>query len=261
MTSRAASSSSATTPWIAFRKPRPGARLRLFCFPFAGGGASTYRTWQASLPESVEVCPVQLPGRESRLSEERYRRIDPLSDAIVEAIEPFLDRPFAFFGHSLGALVAYEVSHRLRHSGKTPVHLFVSARRAPQLPPDDDDPPMYNLPSAEFRERLEELEGTPKEVLEHPELMELVEPLLRADFELHDTYGPKIHEPMSCPVTAMGGMEDADVERQHLEPWKEISRGRFKLRMFAGGHFFIQEEPPTVIAAVAQELTPLLAAL
>lgn len=248
----------ATHRWIAYRKPRPHPRLRLFCFPYAGGGASVYRTWQAALPPEIEVCPVQPPGRENRLSEERFRRVGPLKDAICAALEPLLDLPFAFFGHSLGAVVGYETALKLRdEAGKSPLHLLVSARRAPRLPADDE--PTYDLPDGEFRAKLEELEGTPKEVLEHPELMQLVEPLLRADFELNDTYEPSEKPPLGCPLTAFGGLEDPDVSREQLEPWREVTRGPFRLRMFAGGHFFLHDQQQALIAAVAQELMPRLA--
>ena len=250
-----------SNPWIAFRKPRPQARLRLFCFPYAGGGASIYRSWQEGLPEEIEICAVQPPGRENRLSEERILRVQPLAAAITEAVGPLLDLPFAFFGHSLGAVVAYETALRLRETGATtPLAIIVSARRAPGVPPPDEEP-TYKLPPDEFRAKLEELEGTPRAVLEHPELMELMEPLLRADFELNDTYEPSASgaTPLECPVTAFGGLEDSDVEREHLEPWQKISQGQFRLRMFAGGHFFLHELQSAVTAAVAQELMPRIA--
>lgn len=246
-----------TNPWIAFRKPRAQARLRLFCFPYAGGGASAYRAWQASLPAEIEVCPVQPPGRENRLSEERFLRVGGLAEAVRGALDELLDLPFAFFGYSLGAVVAYETALLLRDAGLEPLQLLVAARRAPSVPPDQE--PTYDLPEAEFRAKLEELEGTPNEVLEHPELMELMEPLLRADFELNDTYEPTAATPLSCPVTAFGGLEDPDVDRQSLEAWREVSGGRFRLRMFAGGHFFLHEHQPALIAAVAQELMPRIA--
>jgi medium-chain acyl-[acyl-carrier-protein] hydrolase len=245
--------------WIAFRKPRPQGRLRLFCFPYAGGGASIYRGWQEALPPEIEVCPVQPPGRENRLSEKRFLRVGPLAEAITEAIRPLTDLPFAFFGHSLGAVVAYETARRLRESGGPgPVQIIVSARRAPGVPPRDE--PTYSLPPDEFRAKLEELEGTPEAVLEHPELMELMEPLLRADFELNDTYEPSSGSPLDCPVTVFGGLEDPDVDREHLEPWREITRGAFRLRMFAGGHFFLHDPQARVTETVAQELMPRIAA-
>ena len=247
-------------PWIAFRKPRAQARLRLFCFPYAGGGASIFRTWQDGLPAEIEVCPIQPPGRENRLSEERFLRVEPLSVEIAAAIKSLTDLPFAFFGHSLGSVVAYETALRLREAGiPEPLQMIVSARRAPGEPPRDE--PTHNLPPEAFRAKLVELEGTPKAVLEHPELMELMEPLLRADFELNDTYEPSGAAPLECPVTVFGGLEDPDVERESLEPWAKISKGRFRLRMFAGGHFFLHEQQATVTASVAQELMPRIAGI
>ena len=229
--------------------------MRLFCFPYAGGGASIYRSWQDGLPAEIEVCPVQPPGRENRLSHERFLRVGPLADAVIEAIQPLVDLPFAFFGHSLGAVVAYETAVRLRDSGApAPVQIIVSARRAPGVAPRDE--PTYDLPPDEFRAKLEELEGTPKAVLDHPELMELMEPLLRADFELNDTYEPSGKPPLDSPVTVFGGLEDPDVEREHLEHWKEVTRAEFRLRMFAGGHFFLHDHQATVTASVAEELMP-----
>ncbi len=239
-------------PWIAFHKPSPQARLRLFCFPYAGGGASVFRAWQGALPPEIEVCPVQPPGRENRLSEERFRRAAPLIRAVSQAVAPLLDLPFAFFGHSLGAVVAYETAIAVREAlAKSPALLIASGRRAPQIPEDD---PTYNLSGSEFRAKLENLEGTPKQVLEHPELMELMEPLLRADFEINDTYEPSRKEPLECPVTAFGGLEDGEVEREHLEEWRAVTRGRFRVRMFPGGHFFLNEQRHSVTSVLAQEL-------
>ncbi len=245
-------------PWIAFRKPNPRARLRLFCFSYAGGGASVYRTWHRQLPADIEVCPVQIPGREGRLKEERFRRVERRAGALPEALRPYLDMPFAFFGHSLGAIVAYETAVRLRaEQGKSPVILLVSARRAPQVPPDEE--PIYALPPDEFHAKLREFDGTPAEVLEHPELMELLEPLLRADFELNDTYDAATEKPrLDCPITAFGGLEDKDVDRESLEAWREMTRGPFRMRLFPGGHFYLHEGSGTLITAVAQDLMPVV---
>lgn len=245
-------------PWIAFRKPNPRARLRLFCFSYAGGGASVYRTWHRDLPSDIEVCPVQIPGREGRLKEKRFLRVEPLVTALVEALGPYLDMPFAFFGHSLGAIVAYELALTLRaEEGKSPVCLLVSARRAPQVPPDEE--PIYALPPDQFHAKLREFDGTPAEVLDHPELMELLEPLLRADFELNDTYESTTEKtPLDCPITAFGGLEDKDVDRDHLEAWREMTTGPFRMRMFPGGHFYLHQGQQALIAAVAQELMPLV---
>ncbi len=239
--------------WISFHQPRPRARLRLFCFPYAGGGALAYRQWAASMPEEIDVLPVQLPGRDRRLREPPFTRVEPLVEALARGLESYLDRPFAVFGHSMGALIGYELVQRLRRDrGLEPAHLLVSARSAPQLPPDPDED--YKLPDPELIERLREFNGTPAEVLEHPELMELMLPLLRADFELNDTYEPVAHSPLECPVTAFGGLEDQETPRDELEAWSEVTGGTFRLRMFPGDHFYLNEHRSRLIQAVVEDL-------
>ncbi len=243
-----------THPWIAYRRPRPAARLRLFCFPYAGGGAIIYRPWVQEMPPHIEVCPVQLPGREQRLREKPFTRITPLVEALAEALEPLLDDlPCAFFGHSMGAVIAYVLTHRLARQ-RRPTQLLVSARRAPQLPREEE--PTYDLPPAKFRARLRELNGTPQEVLDHDELMELMEPLLRADFELNETFPADGRTPLDVPITAFGGVTDHEVPRQALEAWKEVTTGRFRLRMFAGDHFYLHQQRGPLIAAVSESLSP-----
>lgn len=239
--------------WISFHKPRPKADVRLLCFPYAGGGALAYRHWAASMPETIEVLPVQLPGRERRLREPPYTRLDPLVEAATAGLLPYLDRPFAIFGHSMGALIGLEIARKLRREHQLePVHLLVSARRAPQLPPDHTGD--YKLPHDELIERLREMNGTPAEVLEHPELMELMLPLLRADFELNETYEPTEHPPLECPVTAFGGLEDTEVPKETLEAWSDVSAGPFKLRMFPGDHFYLNQHQKVLIQAITEEL-------
>ncbi len=240
-------------PWIAFRKPRPRARLRLLCFPYAGGGALAYRDWVELLPDEIDVLPVQLPGRERRLRETPFTRVEPLVEAAAPHLSAYLDLPYAIFGHSMGALIGYEVAQWLRRErGLEPSHLLVSARRAPQLPPDPDE--YYKLPHDELIERLREINGTPAEVLEHPELMELMLPLLRADFELNETYRPTAHPTLGCPVAAVGGLEDDEVPRDKLAAWSEVTTGPFQLRMFSGDHFYLNGQRDRLLEAVAREL-------
>jgi medium-chain acyl-[acyl-carrier-protein] hydrolase len=247
--------------WIAYRKPNPQARLRLFCLHYAGGAASAFRGWQAELPPEIEVCPVQLPGRESRLREDRLNSVEEVLEVLPGALEPYMDMPFAFFGHSMGALLSYELTARLNRDGRSlPVRLLLSGRRAPQVP--DDDPPIYDLPDDEFKAELRKLNGTPEAVLEHPELMELLLPVLRADFTLCETYEYQPSDPLPVALSAYGGLSDHKVEREALEAWRERTRGAFKLRMFEGDHFFLHGPARgDLIAAVAQDLMPVLARL
>ena len=246
-------------PWTKVLETRPGARLRLFCFPFAGGGASVFRAWPQELPGSVEVIAVQPPGRESRFREEPFRRIEPMADAATAALAPRLERPFAFFGHSMGAILAFEVARRLRRRGlPQPRHLFVSGRSAPRV--ELSDPPIHDLPREEFFAELRRFSGTPEEVLRNRELLELVEPLLRADFSVSETYRYRPDaEPLAVPLTALGGAEDPEVAPEHLAPWREETTGPFQEHLLPGGHFFLAERRGEVLAIVGRELGPYLA--
>ncbi|HEX2093650.1 MAG TPA: thioesterase domain-containing protein, partial [Longimicrobiaceae bacterium] len=178
---------SALDPWVVRRPLNPHTRLRLFCFPYAGGGASIFRTWSQSLPPEVDVCPVQLPGRESRLREPPFDRLLPLVRTLADVLAPYMDLPFALYGYSNGALMSFELARELRRRGmRGPVHLFVAACPAPHLP--DKDPPIHALPDVELIREIRRLNGTPEEILQNEELMTLLIPLLRADSAIHETY-------------------------------------------------------------------------
>jgi medium-chain acyl-[acyl-carrier-protein] hydrolase len=239
--------------WIAFRKPNAQARLRLFCFPYAGTGASIFRTWPDGLPADVEVCPVQLPGRGTRLMETPFTQLSPLVEALAQALIPLLDKPFAFFGHSLGALVGFELARQLRRqSGVQPVRLFVSADRAPQLP--QRDRPIHALPEREFLDELRRLNGIPGKVLEEIELMQIMLPVLRADFAVYETYVYSTEPPLSFPISTFGGLQDRRVSRGDLEAWRDQTSASFSLRMFPGDHFFWNTTQPLLLQALSQEL-------
>lgn len=249
-----------TDRWITRPRPSPGARLRLLCLPHAGGGASSYRGWADALPPEVEVCPVQLPGRENRLAEPPFDRMAPLAEALADVVEPLLSLPFALFGHSNGALVGFELARTLRARGRPgPVHLFASGRRAPDLPPDR--PPTHHLPDAAFLADLQELGGLPPQVLEHPELMEMLLPTLRADVASHETYEFQEQPPLAFPITAYGGLTDPRVSREKLQAWSRHTAGPFVMRLFPGGHFYLQEHRTDVLRTLSGDLQAVLRGL
>ena len=244
--------------WLAYREANPRARLRMFCFPYAGGGASAYRGWGASLPQEIEVCPVQLPGREGRLREPPFTRSEEMITAIADALTPWLDLPFVFFGHSMGGMIGFELTRELRRRGRTlPLHLFVSGRRAPQLPAREE--PIHDLPEPEFIEELRKLEGTPEEVLQHAELMKLLIPLLRADFAVNETYEYTEEPPFDVGISAFGGLADVDVSRDDVDAWSVQTRGRFRMRMMPGGHFFLHNQKDLILESVARDLAEIRA--
>ena len=228
--------------------------MRLFCFPYAGGNAGSFRAWQSLLPQFVQVAAVQPPGRGERLSEPAFKHLPDMVQVLGPTLLPFLNKPFAFFGHSMGALIVLELTRWLRRTNKPlPIHLFISGRRAPQFP--DEEPPSHDLPEAEFIERLRELNGTPQEVLHHPELMQLMIPLLRADFSVCETYQYEVELPLNCPITVFGGLGDIEVPREKLEPWRELTTSSFSLHIFPGDHFFIHSAQNEITRVIAQKLS------
>ncbi len=244
-------------PWMICSTPQPQARLRLFCFPYAGGGASVYRTWSDVCPPEIELWRIQLPGREPRLSESLFTRLTPLVQTLAPILRPHLHKPFVFFGHSMGALVAFELARRLRrHDRLSPLHLFVSAHRAPQLP--DPDPLTYPLSTPAFIETLRRLQGTPEAILHNAELMELMLPVVRADFELCETYTYTTAAPLPCPISAFGGFQDEKVSRDELAEWRAQTQSAFILRMFPGNHFFLHSNQALLWRVLFRELEPRL---
>lgn len=239
--------------WIAGHKPNPQARLRLFCFPYAGGAASVFRNWSDGLPADVDLCPIQFPGRGTRLMEPPFSRLSPLVEELAEALLPLLDRPFALFGHSLGSLVSFELARQLRANHQArPVRLFVSGGSAPQIP--HRGPPIHSLPDREFAAELHRLDGTPEELLNHSELMDIVLPSLRADFALYESYKYSSEPPLNCPISTFGGLSDQRVNHDDLEAWRDQTTASFSIRMFPGDHFFLRSTQPLLVRALAHEL-------
>lgn len=225
--------------WLPATLLQTRARMRLFCLPYAGGGASVYREWAVALQPDIQLCAVQLPGRENRLGEPLYRSTSELVPPLVRALEPFLDRPFAMFGHSMGALLAFEAARTMRRLRlRAPEHLFLSSHRAPHIP--DRGTQVHRLERSAFAEALRNLQGTPEVVLENEELMQIAEPILRADFELCETYVHTPDAPLDIPLSIFGGADDADVPEQDLRPWSEHTRATTDLQMFPGHHLYLR---------------------
>jgi medium-chain acyl-[acyl-carrier-protein] hydrolase len=243
------------TPWIALHQPRAQPRLRLFCLPFAGGGASSYRTWSSRLPSDIEVVPVQPPGRENRLAEDPLSRMDEMVAALIDALLPCIrELPFAFFGHSLGSIVALEVCRALAGGyGLQPQHVIVSARAAPHLPLRR--PPVAGQTREGIKRWLGQLNGTPRAVLESREMMDLILPVLRADLTLDETYQPEMEPRIACPLTALGAVDDSEALPSEVEAWSVYTTNRFTVKLFDGDHFFIFDQAqPAGLAAVAKAL-------
>lgn len=239
--------------WIARSERRPTARLRLFCFPYAGGSSALFREWPARLPEAIDPVLVELPGRGARLNESCFEELPPLVQATYEGLNPHFDRPFAFFGHSMGALLAFELARLLRRQGgPTPVHLFVSGSAAPRVPRADLS--RHGLPRIEFIQELRRMNGTPAEVLDNPELMDILLPLLRADFAVSENYTFESDSPLKIPITAFGGVEDTHITREEFHVWNQETSGPFVLHMIQGDHFFLNTAHSTIIESIEQEL-------
>lgn len=242
------------TLWISSPKPNPQARVRLFCFPYSGAAASIFYAWSGILPGSIEVCPVQYPGHGTRVGESLITNIAEMVEISTHALLPYFDKPFAFFGHSMGAQVSFEIARWLKGSkNPQPKYLFVSGHNAPQVPDTYD--PSYDLPEDDFIERLRSLNGTPEDVIQNPELRELLLPILRADFEISERYQFTPSEPLDIPLCACGGLLDPYVTRQGLEAWCEHTKGIFSVRMFPGDHFYLNSARLLLLQVIARELS------
>jgi medium-chain acyl-[acyl-carrier-protein] hydrolase len=258
MSTMTSTSSAASTrsleQWVPFRVVRPHPRLRLFCFPYAGGAAQVFRLWGSSLSEEVEVCPIQLPGRWNRLKEPPFTRVEPLVEAAAAALRPLLDLPFAFFGHSFGALVAFELVRQLRREGgPLPIRLFLAARRAPQVPLNRQ--PIHALPDEPFLAAMQKIyNGIPKELLENRDLLELLLPAIRADMQAYEHYTYTAEPPLEIPLTVYGGRTDASATEDDLQEWRHQTGAPFKVIVFPGNHFFLLTATAQLLETLAEEL-------
>ncbi|MFI0897920.1 thioesterase II family protein [Streptomyces sp. NPDC020983] len=236
--------------WVRSYRPASGG-VRLFCFPHAGGSASYFYPWSRSLRD-VEVLALQYPGRQDRGAEPYLRNVPELADRIHEALAPQLDEPYAFFGHSMGAVLAFEVAARVARDGLPgPVHLFASGRRAPSRTRYED---LHRASTATLVAEMRALGGTDPRVLADPDLLELVLPTVRADYTAVETYRYAPTPPLSCDVTVLIGDTDPKVNLDDAQAWAQHTRGRFCLRTFPGGHFYLEECQAGVLDVITSAL-------
>jgi medium-chain acyl-[acyl-carrier-protein] hydrolase len=240
--------------WIFQYKRSPQAPFRLFCFPYAGGVASLFRPWSDALWPEVEICCIQLPGRENRVAEPPYTRMAPLVQTLAQAIHPYLDKPFGFFGHSMGALISFELARQLRRrNDRLPVRLCIAAHGAPHLLVPSTRQMMNCLPPEMFKEVLR-YEGVSEHVLQNEVLMQSLLPTLQADFELCDTYVYTDEPPLESPFSIFGGLQDTRTSIASLEAWRTQSSKACSLRMLPGSHFFLHSAQDLLLAGISQDL-------
>ncbi|WP_138226274.1 thioesterase II family protein [Paenibacillus algicola] len=240
-------------PWIHIPEPRPHAQLRLVCLPYAGGNHLIYQHWPQKLSTQIEVLAVKLPGRGERFMEQPLVHLDEMIDRLLHEIMPYTDKPLALFGHSMGAMIAFELARKLSASRTGQLsHLFVSAFSAVHLPRPKKG--RHLLSDEELKLELRQLNGTNEELLNHAELMELYMPVIRADLELCDTYQFRPGEPLDCGITAIGGRKDVGIHEDDLDAWRiHTSRG-FELHMLQGDHFFLHPEADLLLRILEHSL-------
>jgi surfactin synthase thioesterase subunit/acyl carrier protein len=253
----AAEAKSQPSAWIVHRQPQADPRLRLFCFHFLGGGASAFGDWQESLGEEIEVCPVQLPGREERLQEPAIEDMDALVAALAQELRQLLDRPFAVYGHSMGALIAFALARRLRRENLLPAQLFAGGYFAPHSP--SPFLTREDLHAAGLSEAVRRMIDAPEAVLNNREFMEALLPMIQADSRLVGSYEHAEEEPLPCPITALGGLRDEEVSADDLRAWQQHTSGAFRLEMFPGKHLFLLSDREAVLTVVHRDLEAALA--
>ena len=231
-------------------------RLRLFCFPHAGAGAAIFRDWPKHLPDGVEIACPCLPGRDARAGEPPISQMAPLARDLADDIASLIDRPYALYGHSLGAFVAFDLANELVRRGlPPPTRLLAAGQRGPSLPYPLD--PIYHLPEEAFLAAVRRRHNAiPEAVLADKAMMAYLARLLRADFTLVEAYRHQAGERLNCPITAFGGLDDPGIAREQLEAWARETTGACTIRMVSGGHFFPQTNQAGFLAELSAQLEP-----
>lgn len=235
-------------------KPKVEPRARLFCFPYAGAGAAIFRLWPAHLPDDVEVISLHPPGRAHRLREPPLRRVEAMVGVAIESFRDLLDRPFAVFGHSLGAVTAAEFVRVASEAGQDASHLFVSSR--PPFPPRTRQ--LHKLADKDFVVAIvERYQGIPNEILAHADLLELLLPALRADIEALEMFNFADRAKIGCPTSVFGGEADPTISLADLQAWRDEVLGPCDVRVFAGDHFYLNTQTKALLAEISAKLNRL----
>lgn len=239
------------SPYI-WRARRPGHRHRLICFPYAGAGASAYADWAALLPPTIELVAVQLPGRQNRIAEEPFTETGPLINVLTHALRPVMDGQFSFFGHSCGAMLAFELARALRARGhRGPERLFLSAQPAPGTTGIKQ---LHDLPDEEFRTEILRLGGVDPEIAADEHVMRSLLTTLRADFRLWERHHPAPEPSLDCPIIALAGGDDPRASMESVLGWQKQTTAGFTARFYPGGHFFFLESPATVVSLISDSI-------
>ena len=246
-----------TKPWVINFESRPNALLRMFCFSYAGGSAHAFGPWAQALPTQLEVLAVQLPGRGARMFEPPYTSLPTLVHDVAIALRPFLNKPFVLFGHSMGAIISFELARYFRARGmQKPLHLFLSGGGAPRHRVREIM--RSTLSDEDLIEELRSFNGVSSQILNDTELMRIMLPTIRADFTVCETYAYQPGPPLEIPISAFGGTEDPEVPETQLQLWEEETKENFSMRMFPGGHFYLHSAQALTLQVLLKDLAPYL---
>lgn len=243
------------SPWLSPLVRTTESPVAIFCFPYAGSGASVYRSWNQFFSNEADLYAVQAPGRETRFSEPFVKTIPELAAAVADVIQSVTDKPIILFGHSLGSACAFETAKVLEHRGRAPELLIVSGRQCPGTP--SKRAPISHLPDKQFLEQVRQYKGTPIEVLENKELMEVLLPLIRSDFALAERYRPNADDLLSCPILALGSVDDEWLDVEKLEQWATLTQGSFETHWFAGDHFYLNNRTEELVSFIKGKMLSL----
>ncbi len=242
------------TTWLPRIERKSPTETDIYCLPHAGGGSAFFHRWAKEFPSDVRLVPVKLPGRESRFREPQYQSLDDLVQDLAPILEHEATGPFALLGQSMGALIAFELARQFRRNGRIrPSQLIVAASCAPHIPPKR--PLLHEMTDEGFLDSLDtRFEGIDPDVKSNDELMKVMLPTMRADIRLVETYAPTDEAPLDIPILAMGGAHDSAVSLADLDAWRQHTAAQFTIRKFSGGHFFIKENPGSVMRTIVQRL-------